>query len=55
MRGLSTGGIQVNVTRAQRRLLVSLATVSVGCLLVGFLTGYIHGPAGEQGGFPSCQ
>ena len=50
MRGLDIGGIQVNVTRAQRRLLASLAIVSVGCLLVGFLSGYIHGPAGEQGG-----
>ena len=40
-------GLQARMTRGQRRVLVFLGLVALGCLLLGFLTGYLHSSAGK--------
>ena len=46
---LSMLGSLTSLSGPQRRLLGVVATIASGCLLVGFLTGYVHS-AGEDGG-----
>jgi len=49
MRELHAGRIRVDLTRPQRRVLAAVVIGALGCLLLGFLAGYIHSPAGDGG------
>ncbi len=49
MRDLSRLGSLGSLSGAQRRLLGVLAMISFACLLVGFLTGYVHSAAEDVG------